>query len=357
MVGWRSILDPMNGLGRFAACLILFVLGTTGVARAEQFVGGDAGSAVYIAWAADETGHIQGQVQLVAFDPKNTAQTRATQASFSGNRRGSEVSLAFPILGAFGGSTWTGRVGGRTLTLDILSSDGTPHEFTLVAGSFQDFQRRVALLHERSDAAQVTQSLAGQVRDVARQLQSESNAISSAEAYLRKVFPTPQRPDDDPQTFSSKYAKAWAKMGEDWTLEQQAAQVSPMTCYQKSQVSYIASNVSYDQSQISYLDSTLRYFDNEAQRNIDVALNGPAVVRSLIAVYHRRASAWSRNTGLTVVDPRSLQAEADRAAAYARSVAVPRLKRARGIARDYDAKGADLKERAARFPDTVECSG
>jgi hypothetical protein len=82
------------------------------------------------------------------------------------------VSLAFPILGAFGGSTWTGRVGGRTLTLDILSSDGTPHEFSLVAGSFQDFQRRVAMLRERAGTVQVTQSLTEQVRDAARHLES-----------------------------------------------------------------------------------------------------------------------------------------------------------------------------------------
>jgi hypothetical protein len=74
-------------------------------------------------------------------------------------------------------------------------------------------------------------------------------------------------------------------------------------------------------------------------------------------VYHRRASAWSRNTGLTTVDPKAFQTEADRVAAYARSVAVPRLQQTRRMARDYDAKGTDLKERAARFPDTVECSG
>ena len=347
----------MKRIGRLVILVFFFVAAAAGVAHAEQFVGGDSGSAVYIAWTADESGHIQGQVQLVALDPNNAARTRATHASFSGNRHGSEVSLAFPILGPFGGSTWTGRVAGRTLALDILSSDGTPHDFTLVAGSFQDFQRRVALLRERAGAAEVTQSLTGQVRDAARQLQSESNSIASAEAYLRKGFPTPPRPEDEPSQIAAKYASAWEKMQSDWSREQQAAQVSPMTCYQKSQVSYIASNVSYDQSQIAYLDSTFRYFENEAQRNVDVALSGPAIMRNLLAVYYRRAAAWTRNTGASVRDPAVLQSQADRAAAYARSVAVPRLQRARSMVQGYDAKGLDLKERAAKFPETVECSG
>jgi hypothetical protein len=348
---------PMVGLGRFLGSLFLFVAVATGVAQAEQFVGGDAGSAVYVAWTADEAGHLQGQVQLVALDPQNRARTRATQASFSGNRRGADVSLAFPLLGAFGGSTWTGRVGRGVLTLDILGSDGAPHELTLVAGSFQDFQRRVASLRGRAGAAEVTQSLAAQVRDVARQLQTESNAIASADAYLRKAFPTPPRADDEPSTIAAKYASAWAKMQADWSREQQAAQVSPMTCYQKSQVSYIASNVSYDRSQVSYLDSTFRYFADEAQRNVDAALNGPAAIRNLLSVFYRRANAYSRNTGSVIGDPKGLQAQAERAAAYARSVAVPRLQKGHAMVQDYGRRAEDLREQAARFPDTVQCSG
>jgi hypothetical protein len=68
-------------------------------------------------------------------------------------------------------------------------------------------------------------------------------------------------------------------------------------------------------------------------------------------------SAWSRNTGTGVRDPKVLQSQADGVAAYARSVAVPRLQRARSMVQGYDAKGVDLKERAAKFPETVECSG
>ncbi len=347
----------MNRIGRVVGLVFVFVVTVTGVARADQFVGGDGASAVYVAWTSDEAGHLQGQVQLVALDPNNGAKTRATQASFSGNRRGSELSLAFPILGAFGGSTWTGRVGRGVLTLDILGSDGTPHEMTLAAGSFQDFQRRVALLRGRAGAAEVTQSLAVQVRDVARQLQSESNAIASADAYLRRAFPTPPRADDEPSQIVAKYASAWEKMQADWSREQQAAQVSPMTCYQKGQVSYLAGNVSYDRGQFSYLDGTLRYFANEAQRNVDVALNGPSVMHSLLSVFYRRANAYSRNTGSPIGDPKGLQSQADRVATYARSVAVPRLQKAHASALDYDRRAEDLKEQAARFPETVQCSG
>src|SRR6202035_5166682 len=198
---------------------------------------------------------------------------------------------------------------------------------------------------------------AAQVRDVAGQLQSESNAIASAEAYLRRTFPSPPRAEDEPSSIAAKYARAGEKMQADWSREQQAAQVSPMTCYQKSQVSYIASNVRYDRSQVSYLDSTLRYFANEAQRKIDVALNGPAAMRNLLSVFARRANAYSRNTGSSIGEPRGLQSQADRAAAYARSVAVPRLQKAHALALEYGRRAEELKEQAARFPDTVQCSG
>ncbi|MDQ6924866.1 MAG: hypothetical protein M3154_01345 [Candidatus Eremiobacteraeota bacterium] len=146
-------------------------------------------------------------------------------------------------------------------------------------------------------------------------------------------------------------------MQADWSREQQAARVSPMTCYQKGQVSYLAGNVSYDRGQVSYLDGTLRYFADEAQRNIDVALNGPAAMRSLLSVFGRRANAYSRNTGSLIGDPRGLQSPADRAAAYARSVAVPRLQKAHALALDYARRAEDIKEQAARFPDAVQCSG
>jgi hypothetical protein len=130
-----------------------------------------------------------------------------------------------------------------------------------------------------------------------------------------------------------------------------------MTCYKKSQVSYIASNVGYDHSQIVYLDSTYRYFANEAQRNIEAAVNGSSIMRNLLAAYYRRAAAWSRNTGSSTADPKTLQPLADRATAFARSVAVPRLQRGLGMVQYYDAKAADLTDRASRFSETVECSG
>ncbi len=117
---------PMVRLGRFFS--FLFFPAATAVAGAEQFVGGDAGSAVYLAWTADEAGHLQGQVQLVGLDPQSAARTRVTQASFSGSRRGADVSLAFPLLPRVRRLYVTGQVRRGVLTFDILGSDGTPHE-------------------------------------------------------------------------------------------------------------------------------------------------------------------------------------------------------------------------------------
>jgi hypothetical protein len=148
---WRSV-PPMCGLGRFTVFVVAFVVALTAVARAEQFVGGDAASAVYVAWTADEVGHPPGAgaARLARSaergpDPSNAGLVQRERA---GRRRQPRL----PLFGAFGGSTWTGRVGRGVLTLDILGSDGVPHEMTLVAGSFQDFQRRVAALRGRAGA-------------------------------------------------------------------------------------------------------------------------------------------------------------------------------------------------------------
>ncbi len=104
------------------------MLAVTGVASAEQYVGGNRTEAVYIAWTADDNGHLQGQVQVISLNQSNPSKTNATNASFAGNRSGSNVSLVFPMLSAFGGSTWTGRIGGQALSLDIPTTNGTPTE-------------------------------------------------------------------------------------------------------------------------------------------------------------------------------------------------------------------------------------
>lgn len=68
-----------------------------------------------------------------------------------------------------------------------------------------------------------------------------------------------------------------------------------------------AARTRYDHGEVGYLDGTFRYFASQAQRNIDVALDGPAAMRNLLSVFYRRANAYSRNTGSTVADPKALR--------------------------------------------------
>lgn len=50
-----------------------------------------------------------------------------------------------------------------------------------------------------------------------------------------------------------------------WAQEQGAAQVTPMTCYQKGQVTYISGQVTYENGEVKYLDSESRNLADSIQ--------------------------------------------------------------------------------------------
>ena len=204
------------GVFRTVAILAGLMFATCTVAQADQYVGGDRGSAMFVAWTSDSSGHLQGQVQTVAHDPNNPAKSQSANASFTGTRQGSEISLVFPLMSPFGGETWTGRVGWRSVTLDVPSSNGTPLEITLTAGSFADFQRRVSGLRYAAAQASTAQTLAKNMQDAQSQLEAEYEGLTSASACLRQAFPVPPPPAGSPNTFSGKYREAWDKMQADW---------------------------------------------------------------------------------------------------------------------------------------------
>lgn len=334
------------------------MLAVTGVASAEQYVGGNRTEAVYIAWTADDNGHLQGQVQVISLNQSNPSKTNATNASFAGNRSGSNVSLVFPMLSAFGGSTWTGRIGGQALSLDIPTTNGTPTELVLAVGSFQDFQHRVISLQERAGTIGTTQSFAKAVQETALQIVNESNTLIAADKSLRHTFGTAQSPSTEEQSFNPQFAKAWAKMQEDWAREQKAGTVVPMTCYEKGHVQYAASSVAYDRDAIRYLSSSFASFEEGAKRNIETVVQGPAVARNLLAVLSRRARAWEQNTGKHFPEGLDmLSAQADKAATFAREVASVRLANDRNVVQDYERRATDLNKRAAQFFDSVTCPG
>lgn len=133
----------MNALGHRFSRLIAIVAATFlvcyGTAMASEYYAVGKYEAVYLAWTQDAEGHLQGQVEIVSVDSTQSTELKTKSAAFTGIRSGSDVSLSFGILTAFGGTTWTGHVGWNELSL-ILPTNGAPQQFVLRAGSFAQFQ-------------------------------------------------------------------------------------------------------------------------------------------------------------------------------------------------------------------------
>jgi len=246
--------------------------------------------AIYLAWTEDATGHLQGQVQVVGADPNDPARLKSTNASFTGTRNGEDISIAFPLLSAFGGATWTGSLKNNAISL-VIPTTGLPSNPTLAAGSFEDFQSAAQAVQAKVNVAQQQQA---QQQAIVAQQQAEAraaaqqqfehdrqasiayNEASEASSRMRDGYAevrdslnelanaVPATPGSN--SLSSQYAAQWAKMQNVWEQELAAARVSPMTCYQKGQVSYVAGQVNYELGQMTYLDGQTKYQLDQVQR-------------------------------------------------------------------------------------------
>jgi len=355
---------------RPALLFLSFMIGSCGVASAAQFVGSDASSAVYVAWTADSSGHLQGQIQCVSLSAGG-AQAKTTSAAFTGTQSGKDISLAFGLLSAFGGATWTGHLGWNTLTLDYSTSSG-PAEMALRRGSFADFQRLVTALQgsaSRVAAAQAlaatraatTQALARSVTEAANQINIVNRELQSALSALSKEFPEPPPDVNTAGSFQYRYDRAYSKMNDDWSKEQTLGQRVPLTCYQKSQVAYVASTVSYDLSQIQYIDSNFRSFVSDVQGQIETISRGQEQLKALLPAYAARWKAWQQsanpaNPKPVPLDVSSVLSETLRRTNAAQKHAMARLARAVQIAATYDNQATELEQKAKSYPDGLTCS-
>jgi hypothetical protein len=165
--------------------ILLAVLGTAGCHAASpptHYYAAGSNWAIYLAWTEDTTGHLQGQVQVVAADPNDPAKMRSTNGAFTGTRNGDDISIAFPLVSNYLGATWTGTLKDNAISL-VIPTTGLPANPTLSAGSFEDFQK--AAQHVQSQVG-VAQQQQAQQQAAAQQQQEAQQAVIAQQNQLNQ---------------------------------------------------------------------------------------------------------------------------------------------------------------------------
>jgi hypothetical protein len=322
-------------------------------AAAEYYVV-DPNAAVYIAWTEDTTGHLQGQVDIVSMATSASTQLSTSNASFTGTRSGSDVSLTFGTFSRFSGATWTGHTGWNTLTL-IIPTSGTPQQLTLHAGSFANFQAAVSNMQGSASTNQEHQNLLNAVQEATNHVVHAGQAMDEGLAALRTLLPIAPTSNN---ALRLVYPAQWKKMQAAWAHEQAVGAVTPTTCYQKSNVEYAASQVSYELSSFNYLDA--RYHGIEGEYNGAVnKVNGAITELSEWApVLDDRARAYKNAMGQTY--SRSAAALVGPPIANARkslSIFADRWEKITETVDDYDQRAKQQNEDARQFANAIDCSG
>jgi hypothetical protein len=321
-------------------------------AMANEYYEVGKNDAVYLAWTQDSGGHLQGQVEIATMVSNGSTKLRTTNAAFSGTRSGSDVSLTFGLLSAFGSATWTGHVGWNTLSLVIPTGD-VPQRGSLSAGSFDDFQSAVRKMQDRVAMNQAHLALFNASTEAAGHLSKGANLINRGLKQLEELFP--KQPASD--SLKARYARQWEAMQAAWQKEQDAAAVVPMTCYQKSQVSFQSAQVSYQLAQFDYLDAQVSYahdhFDNAKQ---DV-LDGIAELGRWAPIFNSRARAYATAVGkkfsynaVAALAPTISRAR-ESLAYYAE-----RWSSLTAYVSDFDQRAKEQNADAQAFPQTISCT-
>jgi hypothetical protein len=353
-----------------------------GAPPTHYYAAGD-GWAIYLAWTEDATEHLQGQVQVIAADPSDPAKLKSTSAPFTGIRNGSDISISFPLVSNYLGATWTGTLKSSAISL-VIPTTGLPANPTLVAGSFEDFQKAAQKVQGKVDVAQqiqgqqqavVAQQQAAEQAAAAQQfrLNQEKNAVynSSVEAqnHVRSAFaqvqnalaPLQRALPEIPSRFGlrSQYAAEWNKMQGTWVQEQAASQVTPMTCYQKGQVTYISGQVTYENGEVKYLDSESRSLADSIQSSLDTASQGLDALSKWAPEYYRRAQAYSQfsNQPSNVTDPTNDLASFRKQTEASIGTYSQRLQSFEKTVASYDDLAQGLQVRAQAVPQSITCSG
>ncbi|HEV3092157.1 MAG TPA: hypothetical protein VGX91_12030 [Candidatus Cybelea sp.] len=361
----------------------LLVVACHGGAPPTHYYAAGDGWAIYLAWTEDATEHLQGQVQVIAADPSDPAKLKSTSAPFTGIRNGSDISISFPLVSNYLGATWTGTLKGNAISL-VIPTSGLPANPTLDAGSFEEFQKAAQKVQGKVNVAQqvqaqqqaaiaqqqaAEQAAAAQQFRLNQQKNAAYNSSLEAENHVRTAFaqvqnaltPLGRALQEPPSRFGlrAQYAAEWNKMGGTWAQEQAAGQVTPMTCYQKGQVTYIAGQITYENGEVKYLDSEARNLADSIQSSLNTASQGLDALSQWAPEYYRRAQAYSQlsNQPSNVPDPTNQLAAFRKQTEASISMYSARLESFEKTIANYDDLAQGLQDRAQAFPQSISCSG
>jgi hypothetical protein len=144
-----------------------------------------------------------------------------------------------------------------------------------------------------------------------------------------------------------------------WDEEQSAAQVIPMTCFQKSRVSYIGSEVAYEDSEMRYLDSESSNLLYSLRSNLNAANQGLTAVNQWAPEYYHRAEAYSQLSGQpsNVTDPSGMLPAFNKQTEDAMTMYSKRVESFESTVNKFDDSAQALQEHAQSFPESIACSG
>jgi hypothetical protein len=374
---------PTSRFPALGALVCLLLVACHGGAPPTHYYAAGDGWAIYLAWTEDTSEHLQGQVQVIAADPSDPAKLKSTSAPFTGIRNGSDISISFPLVSNYLGATWTGTLKGNAISL-VIPTTGLPANPTLIAGSFEDFQEAAQKVQGKVNVAQqvqaqqqaaIAQQQAAEQAAAAQQFrfnQQKNAAYSSsveAENHVRTAFaqvqnalaPLGRALQEPPSRFGlrSQYGAEWKKMQGTWAQEQAAADVTPMTCYQKGQVTYISGQVTYENGEVKYLDSESKNLADSIQSSLNAASEGLDALSQWAPEYYRRAQAYGqlKNQPSNVPDPTNDLASFRKQTEASINTYSQRLESFEKTVANYDDLAQGLQDRAQAFPQSISCSG
>lgn len=326
---------------------------------------------MYIAWTSDREGHLQGQMQVTFIDQNDPTKLTNHNVGFTGTRDGNEISIAFPMLSAFGGSTWTGQVSPGSLILSYPEQGGGMGQMTLKYGSTADFQQAASKLRKTVAAtqaqraralaeAQRSRELVSAASSTAEEIRSTEASLNGAIGALQRQFRNPPPTINTPNSYLYKYNQLEIAVVQAWNKEQEDAQVVPFTCYQKSKVAYDASQVAYILSEFSYLDNQWENIRQQTRSALGVIRGSVSRLENLYPTYAQQLQQMCANNGAAPCSPYVWQERLANWQSNARAevnYVNKRLADDVSLFGGYSARARALNQKANSFPDRLHCSG
>lgn len=324
---------------RVAALLLLCCLGCNSLTdRGPQgYLASDKNGAIFIQFT-EQGGQLSGQMQFFGVEGRGWKKTGANNASFTGLRDGSNVSLRF--AGFFTDRTINGTLSGDTLSLVMPQPDGRLATVGFRRASVGEYNAevekirgQVAKTNEATRQAQAEESRLEQLRQ--RAAQADGNMQRAYESLNERVNGIGDALKFDQPL--SGFDQHWREMQEHEKDFKVKAAVRPLDTYKLSEVGYALQKLEYDQQHIEHDRQNLGYAIRNANEKISDLRDGVAALQK---AWEELQAARSSEAGAYL---RSEVDEGDIAGIKTRAeVEIKKLEEATGQA-DARARGIERK--------------